>query len=47
MLSPSSRLKNKPSKKPTSKQVASRACFHADFLLGLFFHPEVGDAMFL
>jgi hypothetical protein len=36
--------RNNFSKKPASKQVASRAfisaCFHAGFLLGLFFCPK-------
>jgi hypothetical protein len=32
---------------PAWKQVASRACFHAGILLGLFFDPEDGNVMFL
>jgi hypothetical protein len=45
MLPLPSGLKNKPS------MVATRAllaiCFHAGFLLGLFFDPEDGGGMFL
>jgi hypothetical protein len=43
MSPPSSGSKNKPSKKPTLKQMASRA----GFSLGLFFNPENGGEMFL
>jgi hypothetical protein len=43
MSTPSSGLKNKPSKKPTCVKLVSFS-----FLLGvLFFHPEVGGDMFL
>jgi hypothetical protein len=34
--------KNKPSKKPAWNQVASRDCFHAGFLLGLFSNLKMG-----
>jgi hypothetical protein len=41
---PSSGSKKKPRKKPARNQMSIRAlfatCFHADFLLGLFFDPE-------
>jgi hypothetical protein len=40
---PFSRSKNKPSKKPARKQVAS----YAGFFLGVFFDPEDGGDMFL
>jgi hypothetical protein len=43
MLLPSSGWKNKLSKKPALLAI----CFHAGFLLGLFFHPEDGSNMFL
>jgi hypothetical protein len=40
----SSWSKNKLSNKPAWKQLALLAtCFHAGFLLGLFFDPEDGD----
>jgi ABC-type uncharacterized transport system permease subunit len=44
--------KNKPSKKPAWMQMPSIAallaiCFHAGYLLGLFFDPEGGGSMFL
>jgi hypothetical protein len=35
-----------PKKKP-SKKVLLFTCFHAGFLLGLFFDPEDGSDMFL
>jgi hypothetical protein len=45
---PSTGSKNKPSKKPVSKQMARRdTCFHDRFLLGLFFDPEDEGHMFL
>jgi hypothetical protein len=56
MLPPFSGLKNKPSKRNASKQVAHvlsvslsvpGICFQAGFLLGLFFDPEDGGDMFL
>jgi hypothetical protein len=43
MSPPSSGSKNKPDK----KQALFSTCFHAGFLLGLFFKPADGGDMFL
>jgi hypothetical protein len=44
-MSPSSELKNEPSKKP----VKTKVCYllHAGFLLDIFFSPEDGGDRFL
>jgi hypothetical protein len=42
MSPPSSGLKNKPCKKVSGKLALLATCFHAVFLLGLFFSPEDG-----
>jgi hypothetical protein len=43
----SSGLKNKPNKLGCALQALLATCFHAGFLLVLFFDPEDGGGMFL